>query len=188
MYKIQFIGQTAKDVLNAKTRRPSVCNTQDTLLVDRSAAAEFIPLVSQRLADAGVNMHVEPETITLLPASANVLPLQQEDYDTEWLSLDCSIRVVDGLAGAIEHIAQHGSGHSEAIVTSSSDNSKIFLAAVDASAVFVNASTGFNDGGEFGLGCEVGISTQKMHARGPMGLKELTSYKWIVLGEGHTRP
>ena len=175
-------------VLNAKTRRPSVCNTLDTLLVDRSAAAEFIPLVSQRLADAGVNMHVEPETITLLPVSANVLPLQQEDYDTEWLSLDCSIRVVDGLAGAIEHIAQHGSGHSEAIVTSSSDNSKTFLAAVDASAVFVNASTGFNDGGEFGLGCELGISTQKMHARGPMGLKELTSYKWIVLGEGHTRP
>ena len=118
-------------VLNAKTRRPSVCNTLDTLLVDRSA---------------------------------------------------------DGLAGAIEHIAQHGSGHSEAIVTSSSDNSKTFLAAVDASAVFVNASTGFNDGGEFGLGCELGISTQKMHARGPMGLKELTSYKWIVLGEGHTRP
>jgi len=118
---------------------------------------------------------------------AESAPVQPEDYDREWLSLDCSIRVVDDLDGAIAHIEDHGSGHSEAIVTDSWAAAQRFQRDVDAAAVFVNASTYFNDGAQFGLGVEVGISTQKMHARGPMGLKELTSYKWIVLGSGQVR-
>jgi glutamate-5-semialdehyde dehydrogenase len=157
-------------VVDAKTVRPSVCNAMDTLL-------------ASALDSRGVTLHVDERAARLVPG----VPVTPEDYDREWLSLDCSVRVVSSLDEALDHIAVHGSGHSEAIVTDSWSASQHFLRTADASAVFVNASTYFNDGGQFGLGCEVGISTQKMHARGPMGLRELTSYKWIVLGTGQTR-
>jgi glutamate-5-semialdehyde dehydrogenase len=181
--------QMATDiVVNAKTRRPSVCNTLDTVLVHREVARRFIPRLTNMLAKVGVTLHADSESIPMIDEAATVFPVKPEDYDTEWLSLNCSIKLVDDMHDALDHIERHGTGHSEAIITSSTESSKNFLKSVDAAAVFVNASTGFNDGGEFGLGCELGISTQKMHARGPMGLRELTSYKWIVLGDGQIRP
>ena len=173
-------------VINAKTVRPSVCNAMDTLLVHASVADRFVPMMTEALGAKGVTVHADERALPLV-RGAEAVAVQPEDYDREWLSLDCSLRVVDDLDGAIEHIEAHGSGHSEAIVTDSWASSQRFQRDVDAAAVFVNASTYFNDGAQFGLGVEVGISTQKMHARGPMGLKELTSYKWIVLGTGQTR-
>ena len=144
--------------------------------------------VARALGERGVTLHVDGRAAPLVGEGAPALPVQPEDWEREWLSLDCSVKVVDSLEEAMAHIAGvEGSGHSEAIVTQSYERSQRFLQEVDASAVFVNASTYFNDGGQFGLGCEVGISTQKMHARGPMGLRELTSYKWIVRGNGQTR-
>lgn len=175
-------------VVNAKTVRPSVCNAMDTLLVHANVAEAFIPLVARALGERGVTLHVDERAAPLVEGIAPSVPVLPEDYDREWLSLDCSVRVVDSMDEAMAHIAGvEGSGHSEAIVTESYSNSQRFLREVDAAAVFVNASTYFNDGGQFGLGCEVGISTQKMHARGPMGLRELTSYKWVVRGDGHVR-
>ncbi len=175
-------------VVNAKTVRPSVCNAMDTLLVHANVAEAFLPLAARALGERGVTLHVDERASGLVGDGAPSVPVQPEDYDREWLSLDCSVKVVDSLDEAMDHIASiEGSGHSEAIVTESYSNSQRFLQEVDAAAVFVNASTYFNDGGQFGLGCEVGISTQKMHARGPMGLRELTSYKWVVRGDGHTR-
>ena len=173
-------------VINAKTVRPSVCNAMDTLLVHASVADRFVPMMTEALGAKGVTVHADERALPLV-RGAEAVAVQPEDYDREWLSLDCSLRVVDDLDGAIEHIEAHGSGHSEAIITDSWTSSQRFQRDVDAAAVFVNASTYFNDGAQFGLGVEVGISTQKMHARGPMGLKELTSYKWIVLGTGQTR-
>ena len=173
-------------VVNAKTARPSVCNAMDTLLVHADAAEDFIPQIAAALDEHGVTLHVDPRAAEL-SAGYLAVPVESEDYDREWLSLDCSVRVVSSYDGALQHIEEHGSGHSEAIVTESYERAQRFLREVDASAVFVNASTYFNDGGQFGLGVEVGISTQKMHARGPMGLRELTSYKWIVLGSGQVR-
>src|SRR5690606_15388914 len=162
-----------------------------TLLVHSSVAEAFLPMVAQALGERGVILHADGRATQALDGragAATVVPVQPEDWEREWLSLDCSIKVVDSLDEAMQHIADvEGSGHSEAIVTQSYERSERFLRDVDAAAVFVNASTYFNDGGQFGLGCEVGISTQKMHARGPMGLRELTSYKWIVRGNGHTR-
>ncbi len=179
--------EMARDiVINAKTVRPSVCNAMDTLLVHRAVAARFIPMVTEALGAKSVTVHADEYALPLA-RGAEAQPVRDEDYDREWLSLDCSVRVVDSLDEAIEHIEAHGSGHSEAIVTDSWASSQRFLRDVDAAAVFVNASTYFTDGAQFGLGVEVGISTQKMHARGPMGLKELTSYKWIVLGNGQIR-
>jgi len=174
-------------VIDAKTVRPSVCNAMDTLLVHQDVAAKFLPLAAEALGSRGVTLHVDGRAGALVGSAAPSVPVEAEDYDREWLSLDCSVRVVDSLEGALDHIATHGSGHSEAIITDSYEASQRFLREADAAAVFVNASTYFNDGGQFGLGCEVGISTQKMHARGPMGLRELTSYKWIVLGSGQVR-
>jgi glutamate-5-semialdehyde dehydrogenase len=174
-------------VVNAKTQRPSVCNALDTLLVHRDIAAKFVPLVAEALGEHGVTLHVESDVNELIKHASNTVPAVYEDYDREWLSLDCSLRIVDSLEGALSHIQEHGSGHSEAIVSDSYETTQRFLREADASAVFVNASTYFNDGGQFGLGVEVGISTQKMHARGPMGLRELTSYKWVVLGNGQIR-
>jgi glutamate-5-semialdehyde dehydrogenase len=181
--------QMAVDIVgNAKTVRPSVCNAMDTLLVHASVAEVLFPMVAQALGERGVTLHVDERAAPLVGSGAPAVPVQPDDWDREWLSLDCSIKVVDSVDEAMAHIASvEGSGHSEAIVTESYERSQRFLREVDAAAVFVNASTYFNDGGQFGLGCEVGISTQKMHARGPMGLRELTSYKWIVRGEGHTR-
>ena len=170
-------------VVDAKTVRPSVCNAMDTLLVHAGVAETFLPRIAAALGSRSVTLHVDDRAARLVAG----VPVTPEDYDREWLSLDCSVRVVSSIDEALDHIAAHGSGHSEAIVTDSWTASQRFLKQADASAVFVNASTYFNDGGQFGLGCEVGISTQKMHARGPMGLRELTSYKWIVLGTGQTR-
>ncbi|MSQ31236.1 MAG: glutamate-5-semialdehyde dehydrogenase [Dehalococcoidia bacterium] len=177
-------------VINAKTVRPSVCNAMDTLLVHAAVADRFVPMIAEALGACGVTLHADARALPLVPLAqrAQAVPVDaSKDYDTEWLSLDCSVRVVDDLDGALAHIDQHGSGHSEAIVTDSWTASQRFLRDADAAAVFVNASTYFNDGAQFGLGVEVGISTQKMHARGPMGLRELTSYKWIVLGNGQVR-
>ena len=174
-------------VVNAKTERPSVCNALDTLLVHRAVAAEFVPRIARALGERGVTIHVDGDAGALAGEAPTAVPVTAQDYDREWLSLDCSVRVVDSLDDALGHIEAHGSGHSEAIVSDSYETAQRFLREADAAAVFVNASTYFNDGGEFGLGVEVGISTQKMHARGPMGLRELTSYKWVVLGSGHVR-
>ncbi len=175
-------------VVNAKTRRPSICNALDTLLVDRSVAGEFLPAIGRALADKGVEMHADAEATTLLAGTGQVVGLADGDVDTEWLGLRMSVVVVNGLEEALGHIQTHGSSHSEAIVTRSLAHAERFLDEVDAAAVYVNASTQFTDGGEFGLGAEVGISTQKLHARGPMGLRELTTYKWVVRGDGHVRP
>ena len=182
--------EMARDiVIDAKTVRPSVCNAMDTLLVHAAVADRFVPMIAEALGARGVTLHADERALPLARGvrGIEVVAVRDEDYDREWLSLDCSVRVVDTLDDALGHIEVHGSGHSEAIVTDSWSASQRFLRDVDAAAVFVNASTYFNDGGQFGLGVEVGISTQKMHARGPMGLKELTSYKWIVLGSGQVR-
>lgn len=172
---------------NAKTQRPSVCNALDTLLVHESLAAGFLPRVVTYLAEAGVTFRAAPQALTLVGEHSAVSAAGPEDFDTEWLNLTLGLRVVTGLDEAIEHIRAHGTGHSEAILTETWSNAQRFLDEVDSAAVFVNASTRFNDGGQFGLGAEVAVSTQKLHARGPMGLQELTTYKWIVLGEGHVR-
>ena len=174
-------------VVNAKTRRPSICNALDTLLIDRQVAGQFLPVVGRALAAKGVELHADPEATSLLTGTPRVVPLANEDLDTEWLDLRMSIAVVDGLDDALAHIRAHGSGHSEAIVTRSLEHAERFLDEVDAAAVYVNTSTQFTDGGEFGLGAEVGISTQKLHARGPMGLREMTTYKWVVRGDGQVR-
>ncbi len=175
-------------VINAKTRRPSICNALDTLLVHSAVAPRFLPTVGQALRGRGVELHVDDGLRSRLPGDLETVPLGRDDLDTEWLSLRMSIALVDDLDGALRHIRSHGSGHSEAIVTQSHTNARRFVQEVDAAAVYVNASTQFTDGGEFGLGAEVGISTQKLHARGPMGLREMTTYKWVVLGDGHVRP
>jgi glutamate-5-semialdehyde dehydrogenase len=181
-------AEMARDIaVNAKTARPSVCNAMDTLLVHAAAAETVLPVVAEALAQAGVTLHADERTSAMLGVPS--VPVDEaEDYDREWLSLDCSVRVVGSFDEALTHIEQHGSGHSECIVSESYPDTQRFLREVDAAAVFVNASTYFNDGAQFGLGVEVGVSTQKMHARGPLGLAELASYKWIVLGDGHTRP
>jgi glutamate-5-semialdehyde dehydrogenase len=176
-------------VLNAKIRRPSVCNAAETVLVHADVVSGFVPSLVRALADAGVTVHGDARFVSLAGSgSGRVVPADDADWDTEYLSLDIAAAVVDSLDDAIGHIAQHGSGHTEAIVTTDVAAAREFVARVDAAAVMVNASTAFTDGGEFGMGAEIGISTQKLHARGPMGLPELTSTKWIAWGNGHTRP
>jgi len=179
------LDQALSIVLNAKTQRPSVCNAAESLLVHSSVADEFLPRALAALAQAGVTVHGDA---TVQAHSAAVVPATDEDYAAEYLSLDISAAVVDSLAEAVAHIRRHGTGHSEAIVTRSLSAAREFVSTVDAAAVLVNASTRFVDGGEFGFGAEIGISTQKLHARGPMGLPELTSTKYVVTGTGHTRP
>lgn len=177
-------------VLNAKVRRPSICNALDTLLVDRAAGA-LLPGLARALIAAGVRLHADGESQTILREAGvdkDVLPATPGDWGCEYLSLDAAVAMVDGLDGALDHIDRYGSGHSEAIVTARQDRAMRFLNEVDAAAVYVNASTQFTDGGQFGLGAEIGISTQKLHARGPMGLREITTYKWVVLGDGQVRP
>lgn len=175
---------------NAKVRRPSVCNALDTVLVHAQAAPRVLPLLADAMGEAGVEMRCDRRSATLLAAKpgARVVPATAEDFGQEFLDLVCSVKVVDSMDEALDHIARYGSGHSEAIITEDEAAAERFLDQVDAAAVFVNASTGFNDGFEFGLGAELAISTNKFHARGPMGLRELTSYKWVVRGKGHTRP
>ncbi|MEE2885514.1 MAG: glutamate-5-semialdehyde dehydrogenase [Chloroflexota bacterium] len=176
-------------VNNAKVQRPSVCNAMDTLLVHASVAPEFLPMISRRWAISGVEMRVDSRAMSMIGPVENlkVVPAQDGDWSTEHLSLRAGVRIVDSFEKALEHINSYGSGHSEAIVTEDESEGSRFLEMVDASAVMLNASTRFNDGGEFGLGAEVAISTNKMHARGPIGIRELTSYKWIVVGTGQVR-
>src|SRR6218665_3011349 len=171
-------------VHNAKVQRPSVCNALETLLVHQDAAERLLPAVFERLRGSGVTIHADE----LLRAShPDTVEARGEDWETEYLSLDLSVAIVDSLDGALAHIRRYSTGHTESIVTNDLASAERFLAEVDAAAVMVNASTRFADGGEFGFGAEVGISTQKLHARGPMGLSELTSTKWIVRGNGHVR-
>lgn len=171
-------------VVNAKTQRPGVCNAAETLLVHRDVAETFLPRVAETLINAGVELRGCPAARGIV---ADMKPAADEDWDEEYLDLTLAVRVVDSLDQAIEHIERHGTGHSESIVTSDYAASRRFLQEVDAAAVYVNASTRFTDGNVFGFGAEIGISTQKLHARGPMGLQELTTTKYVVLGEGQIR-
>ncbi len=181
-------GRMAVDiVMNSKTQRVGVCNAAETLLVHADAAPRLLPPVLAALAGAGVTLHGDERTATLAPDGVAVVPATEEDWATEYLSMDLAVRVVDDLEGAIDHIRTWTSGHTEAIVTADLAASERFVAALDSAAIMVNASTRFTDGGQFGLGAEIGISTQKMHARGPMGLAELTTTKWVVNGEGQVR-
>jgi glutamate-5-semialdehyde dehydrogenase len=173
-------------LLNSKARRPSVCNSAETFLVHADIAEEFLPRAIAELSEAGVTVHGDEQVVAV--GGPNVVPATDEDWDTEYLSLDIAAAVVESLPAAVEHIREHGSGHTEAIVTSDFRASQQFTAQVDAAAVMVNASTAFTDGGEFGMGAEIGISTQKLHSRGPMGLPELTCTKWLAFGDGHVRP
>ena len=171
-------------ILNAKTQRPSTCNTVETLLVHTEIANTFLPKLSQIMADNQVILHADPDSYKILNAGvANVFAVEDDELRQEWLSKDLNIVIVDSLELAVEHIREYGSGHSEAILTRSLVNAEQFVNLVDAAAVYVNASTRFTDGAQFGLGAEVAVSTQKLHARGPMGLEALTTYKWIGYGE-----
>ena len=177
---------------NAKRRRVSICNALDVMLVHEAVAPQFLSELGQRWAGDGptpVELRADDRARDLLAeTSANVHPAGADDFDTEFLSLTAAVGVVDDADAALAHIAKHGSGHSEAVITADETLGQRFLREVDAAAVYVNASTQFTDGGQFGLGAEVGISTGKLHARGPMGLRELTSYKWVIRGDGHIRP
>ena len=174
-------------VFNAKVRRPTICNALDTLLVHRDIAPAWLPKMAAEWNTARVEIRADARGSASAGRRGPYVPATPEDWGTEFLSLVAAVKVVGGLDEALEHIREHGSGHSEAIVTGDRAAAERFLNEVDAAAVFVNASTQFTDGGEFGLGTEVGISTQKLHARGPMGLRELTTYKWIVEGTGQIR-
>ena len=166
---------------NAKTSRPSVCNAMEVLLVDEEIAPKFLPLLKERLAN--VELRLDETAAAIIPGT----PAGEADFDTEFLDYILAVKCVSGVSQAIDHIGLHSTGHSEAIVTKDPAAEAAFLSGVDSAAVYVNASTRFTDGGEFGLGCEMGISTQKLHARGPMGLEELTTYKYIIHGNGHIR-
>jgi glutamate-5-semialdehyde dehydrogenase len=172
-------------ILNAKTQRPSVCNAAETMLVHRAIAAEFLPRALKALQDAGVTIHGDGETASY---AEGVVPVTDEDWEAEYLSLDLAVGVVDSLQDAVAHIRKWGSGHTEAIVTRSIEASQRFVAGLDSAAVMINASTRFTDGEQFGFGAEIGISNQKLHARGPMALPELTSTTWVVTGTGQIRP
>ena len=171
---------------NAKTSRPSVCNAMEVLLVDRAIASDFLPLVKERLVDArerSVELRLDEQAQAIISGTA----AQEQDFDTEFLDYILAVKVVDGVEEATDHIEAHSTHHSDAIVTENPETAAYFTKQVDSAAVYVNASTRFTDGGQFGLGCEMGISTQKLHARGPMGLREMTSYKYIVSGNGQVR-
>lgn len=186
-----FIDESANEdmaveiLLNAKTQRPSVCNTVETLLVH--SGSSVLPAVAAALSKAGVRLHADDRVRAALPPSIESVPATEDDWGTEYMDLDLAVAMVDSLDEAVEHIRTWTTGHTEAILTNDLSNAERFVAEVDSAAVIVNASTRFTDGGELGLGAEVGISTQKLHARGPMGLTELTTTKWIVQGEGQVR-
>ncbi len=183
------IDKAVAIVYNAKVQRPTVCNALDTVLVHAGIAQTYLPKMAQELAKAGVEMHCDERALAILKAdkSLKLVPAVDGDWGKEFLALIAAVKVVDSLDGALEHIEKYTSGHSEAILTEDSPSALRFLNEVDAACVYVNASTRFTDGSQFGLGAEVGISTQKLHARGPLGLKELTTYKWIILGNGQVR-
>ncbi|MBP3415081.1 MAG: glutamate-5-semialdehyde dehydrogenase [Clostridia bacterium] len=172
-------------VFNAKTSRPSVCNAMETLLVHKDAAERVLPEIYKKLKEKNVELRGDEETIRIL--GSDVIPVTDEDYATEFLDYILACRVVDSIEDAIDHISKYSTGHSECIITSDFVNARKFTSSVDSAAVYVNASTRFTDGGVFGLGAEIGISTQKLHARGPMGLRELTSMKFIIEGDGQIR-
>ncbi len=178
------ISMAQEIILNAKTQRPGVCNAAETLLVHRGIAPRFLPAAAAALGAAGVELRGDAAARALVPA---MTAAEAADWDTEYLDLILAIAVVDSLEAAVAHIARHGSGHTEAIVTADLASARRFVAQVDSSCVLVNASTRFNDGGQLGLGAEIGISTDKFHARGPCGLRELTTTKWVVFGDGHVR-
>jgi len=180
--KTADLEMAVKIIVNAKTSRPSVCNAEEVLLVDKAIAGEFLPMVHAAIGEQ-VELRLDEFAQTIIPG----VPAGPEDFDTEFLDYILAVKCVEDVHEAVSHIAQHSTGHSEAIVTQSEEAKIAFTSGVDSSAVYVNASTRFTDGGEFGLGCEMGISTQKLHARGPMGLRELTTYKYVVTGNGHVR-
>jgi glutamate-5-semialdehyde dehydrogenase len=180
------LEQAQTIVLNAKVQRPGVCNAAETLLVHRDVAAAFLPEVAAALADAGVELRGD-DRARELSRPTEMIAASAVDWDTEYLALTLAVAVVDSLEAAIEHIAEHGTGHSEAIVTRDHGAARRFQLAVDAACVYVNASTRFTDGGEFGMGAEIGNSTQKLHARGPIGLRELCAAKYLIEGDGHVR-
>ena len=183
------LSKACNIAFNAKVQRPTVCNALDSILVHSEVASDYLPHIVRDLSNAGVEVRCDDASLLALKdlSSINVKPATEKDWGKEFLSLVISIRVVDSMDEALEHIESHGSGHTEAIITEDHSNAVRFLDEVDAAVVMVNASTRFTDGSELGLGSEVAISTNKMHARGPMGLRELTSYKWTVLGDGHVR-
>ncbi|MBZ0301137.1 MAG: glutamate-5-semialdehyde dehydrogenase [Anaerolineae bacterium] len=188
-----YVDATAKldDALrvihNAKTQRPAVCNALDTVLVNTAVAADFLPRVVDHLGKDGVIFKAEPRALRILEGREAVEPAGPDDFDTEWYALILGLKVVDTLDEALDHIRQHSTQHSDGILTQNMDDANRFLDEVDSAAVYVNASTRFTDGSALGLGAEIAISTQKLHARGPMALEELTTYKWIIIGDGHTR-
>ena len=178
VHALADIDVATRVVLNSKTRRPSVCNTAETVLIDKAVAADALPQISQALQMQGVTIHGD---------EPGMVPATEDDWNAEYLSLDIAMKVVDDLDAAVAHIDTYGTGHTEAIITTDLAAAREFTTRVDAAAVMVNASTAFTDGEQFGFGAEIGISTQKLHARGPMGLPELTSTKWLVWGDGHVR-
>jgi len=184
------VAKAVAIAFNAKVQRPTVCNALDTLLVHADIAGKYLPLIAVEWAKAGVEMHCDERALAILKANPSLKPVTATDGDwgKEFLALTAAVKVVDSLDEALEHIEHYGSGHSEAIITEEYRAAMRFLNEVDAACVYVNASTRFTDGGQFGLGVEVGISTQKMHARGPLGVRELTTYKWIIFGSGQVRP
>ena len=175
---------------NAKVQRPTVCNALDTLLVHAEIAPRYLPSIAREWAKAGVEMHCDKRALSILGpvSSLKLVPAKADDWGKEFLALIAAIKIVDSLDEALEHIERYGSGHSEAIVAEDKSAATRFLNEVDAACVYANASTRFTDGGQFGLGAEIGISTQKFHARGPMALREITSYKWLIIGDGQVRP
>lgn len=183
--------EKALDIIeNAKTSRPSVCNAMEVCLVDKAIAKEFLPRLKRRLCDDRASKGLVPVRFRLCENAADIIDGElatAEDFNTEFLDYVMAIKVVESASDAAEHISEHSTHHSEAIITENANTAKLFTSSVDSAAVYVNASTRFTDGGEFGLGCEMGISTQKMHARGPLGIKELTTYKYVITGNGQTR-
>jgi glutamate-5-semialdehyde dehydrogenase len=175
-------------VYNAKVQRPTVCNALDVLLIHSAVAGDLLPRIADDLARAEVALHCDPRALAILRGRPLVSAAGSTDFDTEFLSLVLAVRVVDSLDEALDHVSQHSTQHSDAIITEDYSNAMRFVDEVDSAAVYVNASTRFTDGGEFGLGAEVAISTQRLHARGPMALRELTTYKWVILGDGQVRP
>ena len=184
------LHEACRIIENAKTSRPSVCNAEEVCLVHAAIADKFLPMLRETLVSKRVESGLTPVELRLDSAAQTIIPgtaAGEDDFDTEFLDYVLAVAVVEDVRGAIAHIAAHSTGHSEAILTHSEANAALFTRAVDSAAVYVNASTRFTDGGEFGLGCEMGISTQKLHARGPMGLEELTSYKYVIHGNGQIR-
>lgn len=188
------LDRAVEIVFNAKVQRPSVCNALDTVLVHRDVAPAFLPPLAARLSQAGVEIRCDAESLVILRGAADaagagwkLAPAQEADFGTEFLALILSVRVVDGFDEAVDHIERYGTGHSDGILTEDYTHAQQFVDVVNSAVVYVNASTRFTDGGQLGLGAEVAVSTQPLHARGPMGLQELTTYKWVVFGRGHVR-